>query len=415
MTGALTDLTGGRRQLTLMPVEQQAALDPYIAQYIGYRKSGLSLNHIVGCPLDCGYCVRHFWGNFDDKTPHLLVTTEKAIQDLIDHPHFRPHVTPLQLFNKATDPMLPGVKPHLMQVLRALDARGFANHVLVITRFKVTAADMVALEELQHLKVTLLFTYSGIQDDRVEPITKSAITINSIYTAMSHKKRTGVVLYWRPIVPGWNTDPATIAHVLEVAGDVDAAVFTGYYHKEENAAYLRALGVEVPYADDYARRKTLPAEVDALVVGAWRDSGITTPLFRKTSCGVAFVHGVADYNGHWGVREICDICPEAQKALCIADYRDPDPDEVSSTLAMFDFEAPFLIEPGYVWTRGLNEQQRYALQHALRHQFWDSQQPHFPGAHGRQLLGHDVDPAVAAQFDKVRAELIAAVQYGDDD
>ncbi|WP_047891744.1 hypothetical protein [Micromonospora sp. RV43] len=415
MNRPLTDLTGGRRQLTLMPAEQQAALDPYIAQYIGYRKSGLSLNHIVGCPLDCGYCVRHFWGNFDDKTPHLLVTTEKAIQDLIDHPHFRPHVTPLQLFNKATDPMLPGVKPHLMQVLRALDARGFTNHVLIITRFKVTAADMAALEELQHLKVTLLFTYSGIQDDRVEPITKSAITINSIYTAMAHKKRTGVVLYWRPIVPGWNTDPATIAHVLEVAGDVDAAVFTGYYHKEENAQYLRALGVPVPYENDFARRKTLPAEIDALVVNAWRDSGITTPLFRKTSCGVAFVHGTADYNGHWGVRELCDICPEAQKQRCRDDYSEPTQDDVRGAMQMFDFDAPFLIEPGHVWTHGLNEQQRYALQHSLHHQFWDSKQPHFPGAHGRQLLGHDVDPAVAENFDKVRAELVAAVQYGDDD
>ena len=40
----------------------------------------------------------------------------------------------------------------------------WTNLVLIITRFKVTAADMAALEALRNLRVTLLFTYSGITD-----------------------------------------------------------------------------------------------------------------------------------------------------------------------------------------------------------------------------------------------------------
>jgi anti-sigma regulatory factor (Ser/Thr protein kinase) len=35
------------RTLPLMPTGQQAALDPYMALVVGYRKSGLSLNHII--------------------------------------------------------------------------------------------------------------------------------------------------------------------------------------------------------------------------------------------------------------------------------------------------------------------------------------------------------------------------------
>jgi hypothetical protein len=38
--------------LRLMPATQQADLDPYMAQIVTNRKSGLSLNHIIGCPLD---------------------------------------------------------------------------------------------------------------------------------------------------------------------------------------------------------------------------------------------------------------------------------------------------------------------------------------------------------------------------
>ena len=74
MNSALTQagISAGPRTLRLMPTAQQAELDPYMAQVVTYRKSGLSLNHVIGCPLDCGYCVRHFWGNFEVKIPQLL-------------------------------------------------------------------------------------------------------------------------------------------------------------------------------------------------------------------------------------------------------------------------------------------------------------------------------------------------------
>ncbi|MFI0421717.1 hypothetical protein [Spongiactinospora sp. 9N601] len=280
--------TTGAGRLRLMPADQQATLDPYMAQIITNRKSGLSLNHIIGCPLDCGYCVRHFWGNFEQKIPQLLIPTDEAVQRLIEHPQFRAGTTPIQLFNKATDSFLPGVKPHTFDVLEALDARGLSNLVLIITRFHVTEADIQRLERLRHVRPTLLFTYSGIRDARVEPIAKSTTTVDSIKAAAVNRERTKVILYWRPIVPGWNDDPATMTHVLDVAAGarVDAIVFTGYYHKQENAGHLRELGVEVPYGQDWQRRKVLPADLDARVVQAWRDSGIGIPLFRKTSCGV---------------------------------------------------------------------------------------------------------------------------------
>lgn len=61
-----------------------------MAQVVTYRKSGLSLNHIIGCPLDCGYCVRHFWGDFEHKTLQLLCPTSDAVQMLTGHEAFRP-------------------------------------------------------------------------------------------------------------------------------------------------------------------------------------------------------------------------------------------------------------------------------------------------------------------------------------
>jgi DNA repair photolyase len=414
----MTDIRTGPRTLSLMPTDQVAALDPYMAQIITYRKSGLSLNHIIGCPLDCGYCVRHFWGDFEHKTPHLLCSTEQAIDMLIGHETFRPSITPIQLFNKATDPFLPGVKPHLFQILRALDDRGLDNLVLIITRFRVTAADMAVLEELQHLRVTLLFTYSGITDARVEPIAKSNITVSSIATACEQKKRTKVVLYWRPIVPGWNDAPDTMRHVLDVGDAADAIVFTGYYHKPENAAYLRAQGVELPYDEaDFHRRKTMPAELDTRVVEAWRASGITTPLFRKTSCGVSYAHDLPDYNGHWGVRELCNICPVAQQDLCAANHQAPSATKFEQVLNGLGYNSPYLIdaERGHVWTHGLGEQRRYPIQHTLGYQIWELDQPHYLHAHGRSLTGHGPSDEERQHLATMREHFTTTTRFDEDD
>jgi hypothetical protein len=46
---------------------------------------------------------------------------------------------------------------------------------------------MAVLESLRHIRVTLLFTYSGIAGPKVEPIAKSAITTASIATACAAK------------------------------------------------------------------------------------------------------------------------------------------------------------------------------------------------------------------------------------
>ncbi len=119
-----------------------------LANPIDYRKSGLSLNHVIGCPLDCSYCVRHIFNNFDMKTPCLLMSTEEAIEKLINHKYFVPNLTPLQLFNRATDPFLPSVKEETFRVLELLSQKGLTNLLLLITRYKITEDDAKKLKSV---------------------------------------------------------------------------------------------------------------------------------------------------------------------------------------------------------------------------------------------------------------------------
>ena len=120
--------------------------------------------------------MRHTYGLWDQRQPRAVMPDAAAVDRLVSHRYFHAHVTPIQVLNRVTDPFLPLVRPHTLAVLADLDGRGLRNHVLVITRHQMKAGDIRRLNQLVNLKVTLLFTYSGIEDKRIEPY-PSAVAI----------------------------------------------------------------------------------------------------------------------------------------------------------------------------------------------------------------------------------------------
>jgi DNA repair photolyase len=359
-----------------------AHLSIALKDVVDYRKSGLSLNHVVGCPLDCGYCVRHFFDNYEMKRPHLIMGDHDAVELLIRHWAFRSGTTPIQIFNRATDPFLPGVKKHLFATLEELDGLALTNPVLVITRWKVEAEDVERLERLRHIKLTILLTWSGIDHEYIEPV-ESSIAETSLRTLSIHAVRTKKILYWRPLVAGLNDTDDHLMQARKLSWYADATVFTGLFYRNEIRDYFRQVGVPDLYLE-VARRKILPRDAERRVIAAF----VGRPLFRKTSCGVAFAHRIADYNGHYGVREICDICPAAQLALCSSAHRRPELHHVRelARLAKLDLES-ISIDDRRIEVTGSSEQQRYFIQHSLNYQVHDRAYPHLHQRHGRAEIG----------------------------
>jgi DNA repair photolyase len=349
---------------------------------VDYRKSGLSLNHVVGCPLDCGYCVRHLFANYDMKRPHLIIDDDEAVRRLVDHWAFQPHLTPIQIFNRATDPFLPGVKTHLFNTLAELDARALTNPVLVITRWHIEQSDIERLERLRHLKLIVLVTWSGIDDRRIEPV-DSAIAETTLRTLFERSVRTKAILYWRPIIAGINDTTDHLARARVLAGYADATVFTGLFFRDQIREHFRQAGVPDLY-DDVARRKILPRDIEERILTAF----VGQPLFRKTSCGVAYAHGIADYNGHYGIRELCEICPESQRGRCAGAHRRPELGRVNELAALAHLDpSTIAIGDRCIEVAGSSEQQRYFMQHTLNYQVHDRQHPHLEHRHGRAEVG----------------------------
>jgi DNA repair photolyase len=56
----------------LLSKDQIARLPKRAREVVEYRKIGLSLNHVQGCPLGCAYCIRHTYGLWDKDQPVAL-------------------------------------------------------------------------------------------------------------------------------------------------------------------------------------------------------------------------------------------------------------------------------------------------------------------------------------------------------
>jgi DNA repair photolyase len=367
---------------------QQAERLPARAREVAeYRKSGLSLNHIQGCPLDCAYCIRHTYGLWHQRQPRALMPDAEAVERLVSHRYFRAHVTPVQVLNRATDPFLPSVRPHTLAVLADLDGRGLRNHVLVITRHQMKQDDTARLNQFVNLKVTLLFTYSGIDDKRIEPYPSLVAADSLKLMSAPGRRQYRTILYWRPLVPGVNDSDEHLAAAYALSLIADATVFTGLFYRDQIAQYYRANGLPEPY-DSTARRKIVPETLEQRVLAAFADSA---SLFRKTSCAVSYAHGLPDYNGHYGVRELCDICPVRQVSLCRSAHRIPSADQIYQVArALPEAEGIQVVdisERAAVVSGVAGEQPRYYLQHALGFQMHDVSHPHHVHHHGRADIG----------------------------
>ena len=371
----------------LLTREQVERLPARAREVVEYRKSGLSLNHIQGCPLDCAYCIRHTYGLWDQRQPQALMSDAEAVERLVSHRYFQPHVTPVQVLNRATDPFLPSVRPHTLAVLADLDGRGVRNHVLVITRHQMMPGDIARLNQFANLKVTLLFTYSGIDDKRIEPYPSHVAAGSLRLMSAPAPRRYRTILYWRPLVPGLNDSDEHLTRAYALSRVADATVFTGLFYRDQIARYYRANGLPEPY-DATARRKIVPETLEQRVLAAFAGSA---SLFRKTSCAVSYAHGLPDYNGHYGIRELCDICPVSQANLCGSAHRVPSADQIyqvaralpeAANMRVVDISERAAIVSGLG-----SEQPRYYLQHALGFQMHDLRHPHHVHRHGRADIG----------------------------
>jgi hypothetical protein len=132
----------------------------------------------------------------------------------------------------------------------------------------------------------------------------------------------------------------------------------------------------------------VPETLEQRVLAVFSES---RTLFRKTSCAVSHAHGLPDYNGHVGIRELCGICPARQLDLCRQAHRVPTTGQIHEVARALpdarSLQVVRITNQAAVVAGMPDEQSRYYLQHTLGFQVHDVRHPHHAQRHGRADIG----------------------------
>ncbi len=175
--------------------------------------SWLTINPVKGCPLDCAYCFRAAW--YPSRVPEAATEVGRAVEELVAHPAFVPHETPLAVNVSSTDAMLPQAKESTFRAAELLDQRGLRNPFGVITKLTITPRDVERLLELRHVRPVVFVSLSFLPR-RIEPV-----PVAPRIATMRRIQRAGlpVVHYFRPIMAGLNDAPEVLSRALRIADE----------------------------------------------------------------------------------------------------------------------------------------------------------------------------------------------------
>jgi len=331
-------------------------------EVIKQLKSWLSVNPIIGCPLECKYCYRHDNDIFSIKKPKQIQSDEETLNELLNHRLFLPNSTPIAIHNMATDPFLKKPKETAFKILEELDELKYKNSTGLITKKIITKDDIAFLESLSNIDVNVLVTYSEMPKN-IEPIGNEDRK-KSLKNLSESKIKT--VIYWRPLIKGQNTDEKRMETVLEYGENyADAFIVSGLKATPKISTFLENQGIQLE-GDFNLNHKYFPEDVLNRMLELYNEKEISTPLFRRTSCAVSYLKDNPDYNAHWSKswKNCLETCPQKQKCNSVPK---PEKNKVEFLLGRLGYDdMEFEIHEKYLKTESnLTKEEKTYLRHNL--------------------------------------------------
>ena len=250
-------------------------------------KSWLNLEPTSGCPYSCAYCFRNSDGDFALKEPIPLVSIEGLISDLLKHPLFVPDKTHLSISGTKGDAFLPQNKESTFQILKLLDDTGLKNLVTIVTKGLITKSDATRLKLFKKITPIVFVTYSEMPKT-VESVPNEQ-RINSLENLHSEGIKT--ILYWRPIIDGYNNNESAIKKVLSIGEEfVDAFVISGLRMTKEIKNNFELLGLKLPDINWDPNHKYISEETKSIIISQYRALKCQKPLFYKSFKWIIKIH-----------------------------------------------------------------------------------------------------------------------------
>lgn len=286
----------------------------FLDETVEHLTSWLTINPYKGCSLNCSYCFRANW--HPASSPQKIIETEFAVDELTNHYLFIPHETPISINNSSTDPLLGEVKKSTFKAMEILERRRLTNPFIIITKLKLTKDDIAFIESLQFLKPIIFVSLSMIPK-HIEP-TPIGHRIKNL--KLLKESMIPTVLYFRPIVKGWNDSEDIILKVLKLAQRYCDAICVGSLRMSKEIRHeLSMVGENVEeYPEDFHSKNFLD-DIDRRVIDHYNAMKLSVPLFKHSSCAVSYINKIQNYN-HLFLnpgKNCTETCPKEQQKRCV--------------------------------------------------------------------------------------------------
>ncbi|TCB91612.1 hypothetical protein E0H26_25330 [Micromonospora zingiberis] len=312
-------------------LESQRAAGPdglNTSYLVSQMKGGMSVDMGIGCPLMCAYCYRREGDTVDGYLgtwkPVEFIGADEAVERLLAHPWFTPHVTPVGLHMSTSEAFIPQLWPRTLQALKRMDSLGLTNRVSCITKYGLSDQQIAELEAMRNVDLDINICYAAMPES-VEPPNR-AKRLDFLRRAL--QSRLNVLAYYRPIAEGLNTTDAHIRSVWLTFRDVGARVVVlgGLKFSDDHVNSFISYGLPLPAGSFAPGKKLLTADTERRIMAIFDDVYRDVPeadrpaVLKRSSCGRVVVRGryLPDYNAHHDQPETnCRLrCPLTQHAVC---------------------------------------------------------------------------------------------------
>lgn len=258
---------------------------------LNYLKSSISISSYDGCSIGCKYCIL---STLKDRAKiRKVADEEELVQQLLS---FRLYTTEVPIsINNQTDPLLNDtIFFSTVKILQILERQHVENPILIITKGYMKEDYKKMLQEIK-LKIVILYTFSGLSktmENRDEQLQIETLKM------LSELPNIKLVHYYRPVIECLNSNEDIIKHIANIVTKYcRASIISGIRINSYLRTKLMDLKIELPEKYDPDHKVLLP-ETYQRILNIFKQTKENYPVFKKTSCGVSYILGMPDYNGH---------------------------------------------------------------------------------------------------------------------
>ena len=258
---------------------------------INYLKSSISISSYNGCTINCKYCILSSLGNRENV--RKVEDEKELVKKLLSLKLYSPEI-PISV-NNQTDPLLnKEIFNSTIKILKEMEKNEVPNPILIITKGYITEEQIKQIEKID-LNLIILYTFSGLSEKLENRNEKSQIETLKKLSKLQNCK---LINYYRPVIEGINSDKETIEHIAKIVTKYcRASIVSGIRMNTHLKQIFEKNGITIPEKYD-TDHKVLYPETYYKIKEIFKQTKKEYPVFKKTSCGVSYICGKPDYNGH---------------------------------------------------------------------------------------------------------------------